>query len=87
MGSHGIRVHSHGIKKSAYIKARQGVSTQIINQLYCKPKERIRQMKIIRYSKNNGALYIGTHSSKLCIFTRDWAGYLAVGGKRIAQFG
>ncbi|MBS6764044.1 MAG: hypothetical protein KH304_10775 [Clostridium sp.] len=44
-------------------------------------------MKIIRYSKNNGALYIGTHSSKLCIFTRARAGYLAVGGKRIAQFG
>lgn len=45
MGSHGIRVHSHGIKKSAYISHCSGVSTHANNQLYCKPKERIRQMR------------------------------------------
>ena len=45
MGSHGISVHSHGIKKSAYISHCSGVSTHVNNQLYCKPKERIRQMR------------------------------------------
>jgi len=45
MGSHGIRVHSHGIKKSAYISHCSGVSTQIINQLYYKSVGGIRQMR------------------------------------------
>ena len=42
---------------------------------------------MIRYNKNNGALFIGTQKNKLCIFARERCGCIEIDGARILHFG
>lgn len=44
-------------------------------------------MKIVRHSKSNGSINIGTQATKLTIFTRDRCACITIKGKRIAHFG